>query len=503
MTRAVLPLFGLLLGCSHRQLPELLRLAAPDPACTAAPESPALQATLAALDLPEKHTGVMMLERGAGALVARAWLARNATRSIDVQTFIFAADNVGLIAVDALLLAAERGVQVRLLVDDTLPHGDEEVLLALSMHPNAEVRIYNSNINVGKSRSEQLENALGDFQGINQRMHNKLLVVDGQAVITGGRNIAEEYFDFDEDYNFRDRDVLLLGGGVIAAQESFDVYWTHGLSQPIEIVIKKSLAVPAERAWAGLHSYSCDPANFLPNFRERVYRFPAELERARVEGDFHVVEKVAYISDAPGKNEGGWTGGGIATDALVDLVRGADKSVTIQTPYLVTTELGLGLFAEAEARGVEVRILTNSLAVTDNLAAFAGYRAGRESLLRVGVDLYELKPRARLRADVMRGPSRIKRRSTLALHAKSMVVDGQIAVVGSFNLDPRSANLNTESVAILHSAPVALQLQERMEIEMAPENAWHTTLEFNPDREASLGSRIKVRLARVVPRLLL
>jgi phosphatidylserine/phosphatidylglycerophosphate/cardiolipin synthase-like enzyme len=103
----------------------------------------------------------------------------------------------------------------------------------------------------------------------------------------------------------------------------------------------------------------------------------------------------------------------------------------------------------------------------------------------------------------MRGPSRIKRRSTLALHAKSMVVDGQIAVVGSFNLDPRSANLNTESVAILHSVPVALQLQERMETEMGPENAWHTTLEFNPDREASLGARIKVRLARVVPRLLL
>jgi phosphatidylserine/phosphatidylglycerophosphate/cardiolipin synthase-like enzyme len=168
----------------------------------------------------------------------------------------------------------------------------------------------------------------------------------------------------------------------------------------------------------------------------------------------------------------------------------------IQTPYLVTTELGQGVFRAAEERGVEVRILTNSLAATDNLMAFSGYVRGRQALLDAGVDLFESKPRMAAQTDLMNGPLAERYGSRMALHAKSMVVDGKISVVGSFNLDPRSAHLNTESVTIIHSEEVAKHLLTRMETEMSEENAWHRTQSFNPDNKARLLRRFSSLFVR-------
>ena len=186
-------------GCAHRTLPRLMnyRLSPDKPYCEGMP-SMAPQGVDALVDemgIAQGQTGVMMLERGASALIARAWLIRNATRRIDAQYFIFASDNTGIVATDELLRAAERGVKVRLIVDDTLSHGDPGLLHALSVHPNAEVRIYNPVINVGRSTSEKVKNVLTDFRGVNQRMHNKLFLADGRVAVTGGRNVAAEYFD--------------------------------------------------------------------------------------------------------------------------------------------------------------------------------------------------------------------------------------------------------------------------------------------------------------------
>ena len=168
------------------------------------------------------------LEEGEEAIFTRAWLGQNSERSIDIQYFIFSMDNVGIIALDYLLRAADRGVKVRMLVDDIMLDVSEEDVLALSAHPNFEIRIYNPN--PGKNGFQKVIHATRDFRGFNQRMHNKTFIVDGRVAITGGRNIADEYFDYDQEYNFRDRDVMLVGAAAATIQQSFESFWSHPLA---------------------------------------------------------------------------------------------------------------------------------------------------------------------------------------------------------------------------------------------------------------------------------
>jgi phosphatidylserine/phosphatidylglycerophosphate/cardiolipin synthase-like enzyme len=452
-------------------------------------------------------TGVYTLEEGDVSMVARAWLTEAAERTIDVQYFIFTADNVGLIAVDYLLRAADRGVHVRLLVDDFMLEADGEELLALDAHPNLEIRLYNPTANIGKTLPTKLFNLTTDFRGFNQRMHNKTFIVDGQVVITGGRNIADEYFDYDHEYNFRDRDVLLLGGASADVQRSFNVFWDNALSVPIGSLVKSTVTRDTATTYRYLHEYACDPHNFWPQVRERIKLLPVAFTRILESGTFVWSDSVTFVTDTPGKNAGteGISGGGASTDELIRLVKGAQKSVTIQSPYLVTTQLSQGVFRDAIARGVRVRILTNSLASTDNLEAFSGYQRERDALLAIGVEIYEFKPDAEVRHQVMTGAlqTTLDYAPTFGLHAKSMVVDDNIAVIGTFNLDPRSANLNTECLAVIRDARIAGDLARAMDVDMRPENAWHTTADFNPDGGVGIGKRIKVWFRRVVPKSVL
>lgn len=456
----------------------------------------------------QSSTGVYTLEEGDGSMVARAWLSDAAERTIDVQYFIFTADNVGLIAVDYLLRAAQRGVRVRLLVDDFMVEADAEALLALDAHPNLDIRLYNPTTNIGKNLPSKLFTLSTDFRGFNQRMHNKTFIVDGQVVITGGRNIADEYFDYDHAYNFRDRDVLLLGGAAADVQRSFDLFWNDSLSVPVASLVRATVA-PSDTAAAYryLHDYACDPANFWPQVRERITSVPVAFERIRESGALVWSDSVTFVTDLPGKNAGdeGLGGGGASTDELIRLIRGAQRSVTIQSPYLVTTQLSQDLFREVIARGVRVRILTNSLGATDNLEAFSGYQRERDALLAIGVELYEFRPDAAVRREVMTGAlqATLDFAPTFGLHAKSMVVDDAIAVIGTFNLDPRSANLNTECLAVIRDVRIAGDLARAMDVDMRPENAWRTTAEFNPDGEVGIGKRLAVWWRRVVPKAVL
>ena len=300
---------------------------------------------------------------------------------------------------------------------------------------------------------------VSDFRGVNQRIHDKVLLVDGEAAITGGRNVANAYFDFDfdRDFNFRDRDVLLLGGAVAQVQDSFDAFWAHPLATPISTAMRRAPVLAPEAVWTGLHRHGWDPKTVLPVFRTAIPREPERLAARSETGALQWLEDVRYVSDAPGKNAeaSSLSGSGLSAAALMDLVRGARTAVDIQTPYLVTTALGQRLFADTVARGVRIRILTNSLAATENVAAFAGYRKGREVLLRAGVELYAYRPDARMRAKLLTSPRRVHSKASFGLHAKSMVVDGEALVIGTFNLDPRSANLNTEGIAILRSPELA------------------------------------------------
>ena len=458
--------------------------------------------------LMARKTGVYVLEDGGGALIARAWLSEYAEHTIDVQYFIFSADNVGLIAADYLVRAADRGVRVRVLVDDLLVEADATALLALDAHPNLEIRIYNPTVNIGKKLPRRLFNTITDFRGINQRMHTKTFTVDGRIVITGGRNIADEYFDYDHDYNFRDRDVLLLGGVATQVEAVFEQFWNDALSRPVAELVHAPAADSANTArleW--LHQYACNPANYWPQVRERVNSIPVAFEEMRASGKLQWLDSVTYVADVPGKNDGsqGLGGGGATLDALLALVQHAHTSVAIQSPYLVTTELGRSVFRDAVERRVEVRILTNSLASTDNLEAFSGYQRDREALLQTGVRVFEFRPDAAERVAIMTGAlsPTLDHPPIFGLHAKSMVIDGHITVIGTFNLDPRSANLNTECITVIYSDRIAAEVLAGMEVEFRPENAWETTLSANPDARAGLIKRMKAWTRRVVPRRIL
>jgi putative cardiolipin synthase len=495
-------------GCGHSSVIKRISLSptAGVPYCSQNPDPdpPQLANVLNELGLNPKQTHATLLEEGASAIVSRAWLTENAVERIDAQYFIFAADNLGLIATDSLLVAAERGVKVRLLVDDTLNHGDPDTLQALSLHPNAEVRIYNPTLKVGVGSFRRAKNVLTDFRGANQRMHNKLFIADGQVAITGGRNVGSEYYDMNSDANFRDRDILLIHGAVNEASQSFNSFWSSSLSVPLLTLIGSEPEIPVGESWRILHNYACDPAHFLPEIRERVNRVPQSFAQRAATGQLHSIDDVHFVWDPPGKNDGeGMADGSDTTTTLVELVKGAKESVVIQTPYLVTTPLSQDLFRDAVARGVRVRILTNSLSVTDNVMAFSGYRRSRKDLLRTGVEVYELKPDADVQASIMNGPLRFRFTTKLAVHAKSMVIDGEIAVVGSFNLDPRSANLNTEVLTVLHSVPLARTLKHKIETEMQGVNAWQTTLQDNPDKKAPWGRRFRLIWARLVPKSIL
>ncbi|MBA4058748.1 MAG: phospholipase D family protein, partial [Marivirga sp.] len=201
----------------------------------------------------------------------------------------------------------------------------------------------------------------------------------------------------------------------------------------------------------------------------------------------------------------GLAGGGVCTDSLISLIKKAKTTINIQSPYLITTELSQQLFSEAVKRGVKVNILTNSLSSTDNLEAFSGYQRERERLLNIGIHIYEFKPNAAIRYKIMTGALQKKMNFTpiFGLHAKSMVIDEEISIIGTFNLDPRSANLNTECIAVIYDDNVSRKLHRSMEEDMKSENAWETTLMFNPDSEAGWIKRSKVWFRGVVPKSIL
>ncbi len=456
-------------------------------------------------ELMSNKTGVYVLEDGDGSMVARAWLSEYAEHTIDIQYFIFTADNVGLIAADYLVRAADRGVKIRILVDDVMVEADEESLLILDSHKNISIKIYNPSVNVGKKLSNKVYNLTTNFRGANQRMHNKTFIVDGKVVITGGRNIADEYFDYDHEYNFRDRDVLLIGGVTKHVNQSFDDFWDSQYVKEVKSLIDTTqYNYNQPNRFENLHQYACDSNNFWPQVREKIKHIPETFEFIQKTGKLKWVDRVNFISDIPGKNDGskGLQGGGITTDSLIKLIKQAKTSILIQSPYLITTELGQTLFSDAIKRGVKIKILTNSLSSTDNLQAFNGYQRDRKKLLQTGVEIYEFRPDAAIRLKILTGAlqKKLHHQPIFGLHAKSMVIDEEITVIGTFNLDPRSANLNTECLTVIYSKQITQEVQKEMEEELKPENAWKTTLNFNPDTKASFTKNMKTKIMKVIPK---
>jgi putative cardiolipin synthase len=453
--------------------------------------------------LMTEKTGVYILEMGEEALMGRAWLAQHATRTIDIQYFIWSTDNIGILAAEMLLQAANRGAAIRVLVDDFLIDAQNKTLLLLAAHPNVHIRIYNPNFNVGTSTWRRIMNSLSDFRGTNQRMHDKTAIFDGLAGITGGRNMADEYFDFDHEYNFRDRDILLLGSAVQDMTENFNEFWQSPLAVPVEQILDDSAnqysAEEVQGRYEELHAYAADPANFEPAIRNAIEDMPRYFRQML---QAMVWDDVRFVSDKPGKNTGesGLSGGGESTSSLTKAIADAKHSVLIQSPYLILPKGGIELLADLHRRGVIIRISTNSLASTDNLAAFSGYFKQRTRLLNAGIELYEFKPHPRIQADlVARYPKLAQKNPIFAIHAKSMVIDGSKVFIGTFNLDPRSANLNTEVGALVENGLLGNQLTQSIERDIRPENSWQTTSSFNPDREVPRSKRFKLGFLNLIP----
>ena len=448
-----------------------------------------------------------MLERGEEALLTRAWFGDNARSSIDIQYFIWSADNVGELASAAVLRAAQRGVRVRIIVDDLLIDAPDKALLALAHHPNIDIRIYNPRHSVGTPLAKRLVNIATDFRGANQRMHDKTFAVDGKIAITGGRNMADEYFDFDHHYNFRDRDALLVGAAVAQVNASFERFWQSPLSVPVQErfdgmgLMKKNVQVDSaevQAVYRELQRYAADDANFTPAIRASIRGIAQEFPR--LSQSLHWT-RARFLSDVPGKNDNRFAldGGGRTTAALAQLLEGARREVLIESPYLVLSDPAFEVFRALRARGVRVRICTNSMASTDNLQAFSGYRNQRRQLLALGLEIHEYRPDPAVRQSIMQRNAVLRRAAPVfALHAKTLVIDRERAFIGSFNLDPRSQNLNTEVGVLIHDVRTAAAVAAAIDTDMLPVNSWNAASD-DPDRYASRGKRAKTRFWQLLP----
>ena len=453
------------------------------------------------------QSGVYVLDKGEEALLARAWLADHAQRTIEVQYFIWSTDNIGILAAEALLRAADRGVRVRVIVDDLLIDAPDKSLLALARHPNIDIRIYNPKNSVGVPVVRRVLNVFGDFRGVNQRMHDKTFIVDGKVAITGGRNMAAEYYDYNHDYNFRDRDALLLGEVVKTMLASFEKFWGSELSVQVEELydglglLQKNVSIKDDdvaRVYRELHDYASSPENFAPEVHAAIDAVPTAFPRLTEQVAWGEVE---FISDRPGKNDNRLSlgGGGQTTLALGKLVDTAADHVVIQSPYLVLSDNAMDLFKRISARGVRVRISTNSLASSDNIQASSGYRNQRDALLKMGLGIYEYKPDPEVQQQLMRRLAAAKEKPPVfALHAKTMVVDSKVVYIGTFNFDPRSENLNTEVGVIIRNEALARKVEAAIETDMLPGNSWNAATD-DPDQYVPLTKRSRVRFWQVMP----
>jgi len=478
---------------------------------------------------PDK-TGLYVLEKGGNALLARGWLADRATKSIDVQYFIWSSDNIGKLAAEALLRAAERGVHVRVLVDDLLIDAGSDDLFAMAYHPNIEIRVYNPVHSVGVGFLERYAQLALDFRGSNQRMHNKMFVVDDLVAITGGRNMEAQYFDFGHKYNYRDRDVLLVGNVIPELSATFEEFWNHDLAKPVERLIRNPFQsevewkpedewgdeliisqdelqneldyVTQERVrsiYKNLHAYAKDESNYSLVVRNSMHQINHNIDE--IISSAYWLDAV-FISDRPGKNNTWFNfsmgGGGDSTSALSHLISSAKKSILIQSPYLVLSSEAWDIFNAALARGVKIRINTNSLAASDNLPAFSGYSSQINELLDAGVEIYEYRPDAKIRYELVKQYSQYKKLPIFSLHAKTMVVDDSTVYIGTFNLDPRSENLNTEVGIVTMHVKLAQAIKREIETDMSEGNSWNI-MEDGENNGTSILKRSELFLWKLLP----
>lgn len=405
-------------------------------ASAALPADPATPLSAALLPQAQAHpglTGIWPLWPGGDAYAARVLLARAAHQSIDARYYIWQRDDNGLPLLDELRAAAERGVRVRLLVDDNGTPDLDADLAALNALPNFEVRVFNP----FTIRSPRLLSYPLDFPRINRRMHNKSFTVDGVATIVGGRNVGDIYFARDIQTQYSDFDVLAVGQVVGEVADDFDAYWNSASAYPHELLITRDASAMTGFTDA-VAANAADPLN--QTYRQEVAdeRLVSDVLAGKLMFDW--VPAKLY-SDDPAKGLGQQRPGSLLATYMGPLLSQAQESLDVMA-YFVPGTQGTERLANAAIRGLKVRVLTNSLEATDVLPVHASYSKYRKDLLGSGVELYELKRNPV--DDLDREKLGLLGSSGASLHAKVFVMDRRSIFVGSFNFDPRSVWLNCE-----------------------------------------------------------
>lgn len=462
---------------------------------------------------PAAGNKVAILDRGDDALLLRMHLIRSATRSIRIQTFIWDNDETGRLFMYELLEAAKRGVKVQVIADHISSMRDVDVVAFLATaSPNLELRHYRPS--AGRLDPNIVQESLDYIipNDTNQRMHNKLLLLDDVAFITGGRNIANDYYNQSPGLNFRDRDVLVVGPMAAYAAGSFDEYWRYEESVPslklkdvAEAVRKGKIAKWNTREDFALHGY--------------FDRLDAQLAdsgaiRSKFVDPLTTAARAVFVADPPGKQTRyytAWRRGTIARK-IEEAMKTAEHELLLQTPYLVLDGGMLGMFRDMRKARPKLRLAvsSNSFGSTDNTITYAANFKLRPAYLRdAGLHVYEFMPRPAILDDLMpehrsvgqrTGPAETRgakgKGLHLCVHAKSFVVDDRLAYIGSYNFDPRSIALNTEVGLFVEDKGVAAQLRAVMLRDMAPENSWVINKREKPLDEAELARALPPAASR-------
>jgi len=515
---ATLALFAALAsGCAtlRTDLPK-----APSTALPPVADTPSTRYVASETGAHGEASGFRALISNTNALMSRIVLIDHAEHSLDLQYYIFDNDATGRLVAQRIVAAADRGVRVRILLDDLdiAGQGQDNVLDALDAHPNIEVRLFNPFRIRNRSMFSKIGQFIVDGKRLNRRMHNKSFIVDGMQAVIGGRNIGDAYFDAGDAVHFRDLDVLAIGPVVPKISAMFDKYWNSDMSYPVT-------------AYTSIHASGED----LAHLRVAL----AHDARAFAESDYAQALSETLPNGPSADRKGYWFWGPaklIADDPdkadpdrdgttrligsqLRQMLDAAKTEALLISPYFVPGENGVKYLAGMAKRGVTIKVLTNALAATDEPEVHAGYARYRIPLLEAGIDLFELRP-----APGKPPPTDAHGTSSgESLHAKSMVVDRRTVFVGSANLDPRSRKLNTEMGVIVDCPELAAALSKYFESATAPENAFHVVLErpdgkpdakpvlrwiavddgkpvkFDHDPETSALTRMRVEMMRVLP----
>ena len=417
--------------------------------------------------LTDRHpgeSGLKLIASNVDAFASRAMGAEVAERSLDLMYYIWDGDMTGRMLMATVLDAAERGVRVRILLDDVGFAGDDDALKALDSHPNIEVRIFNPTRARGNGLQRGIEMALRIFS-VTRRMHNKAWIIDGQVAIIGGRNIGDIYFDAARDANYRDLDLLAVGPVVAETSAMFDAYWNN----PVSLTVQDPATAVDTAALAALENSAGQAANMRDAAPYAAFVRDNTSLAQMSEMDLHWDEGARLVADPPEKalaEEGdNWL-----MREVAGLFAQAETSIEIASPYFVPGVIGTELLTGYAAEGVSVTVLTNSLAATDVAAVHGGYAPYRLPLLQGRVNLFELRPTASPDSLSFRGSN------GASLHTKAFTVDDDLGFVGSLNFDPRSTSLNTEMGIIFENPDLVAEIRAVFAEEISPALSYRVVL---------------------------